>query len=542
MNNLDNRAITKLIYTRNYDIPVWVYDRIDENILIELFEIEQIGRIIQFDNYIKKDNVIEFFQAIRGTMRYDKMYHYVSNVYSEFGLLLFENEQWVEFQRVLATLQVILNQSNQTWTRYQILENLLIKSIKINEFNFQVIPLFTNLQWSENNILPYSKTTDYYLLRLFESLRGAENTNHRVKLAYLLNTNNDYKLSCECTFKHTPVLFKGSDIVEAYVYLKCVILSKYTGIIDSEIININGIANGDDVMELIYSIGTGINPNNLKYYYIISGEKCSPSKLLTDTIYNSTGSIRADIASYGFITDFNDLITICGHYDAGFPMELQKAFIEYNGDITTMFDESGKLLPEASIIKSKDMLPFIIDKLSSDDLYFLLYNSVDFVKNVISSQWVNMNQIVKILKALFEFPINEDLWNILNHTELVSKLDYRETIIRKFITTIGLDGLYDNVPEAMAYIKPNMLYLTRNMSNKIVRYVPVTCIVPSINQVLSRNNYTKLNRFCEGDYIPLEKVVDDPQFLFELITKHEQFAYLCDMEHGEEIFTKLFGR
>ena len=134
-------------------------------------------------------------------------------------------------------------------------------------------------------------------------------------------------------------------------------------------------------------------------------------------------------------------------------MDLQTAFITNKGSVRTMFDNDGNLLPEASIIKSTDKIQFILNNISDDDLLFLLYNSPEFVKNVMNSNWLTINDMVRLMKVLFEFPINEELWNVLNHKNISHEIDYRELLIRKIVISLTFDGLYNKVPEAMAFEK-----------------------------------------------------------------------------------------
>jgi hypothetical protein len=342
------------------------------------------------------------------------------------------------------------------------------------------------------------------------------------------------------------------------MYIETVLTSGYRGELDDGLLRIKSVVTEEEPGQNTYvsvlagnlwEIGNTLNQNNMIYYCILTGTVFTTDKMMD--IMNGENSPYHNygwsMSASGYIKDFKHIILMNGHNRAGISIELQILFLQHGGDVSTMFGENGKLLNEASIIKMADQLPRLIQLLSTENLHFLLTNSPEFVRNIMISSSLSMANYIAIARALFTVPVDENLWKAINAyrstgwieiEEAPLLTDYRVFVTLHIISEISTDVLFNNVPEAMVYIEPSVLYITRNMSDDTMMYAPVHRLVPYLRAYLERNSYKRLNLYCKGNHVPIASAVGrDIDFIINLMIKGERYGYICDINC--EDFTTL---
>jgi hypothetical protein len=159
---------------------------------------------------------------------------------------------------------------------------------------------------------------------------------------------------------------------------------------------------------------------------------------------------------------------------------------------------------------------------------------------MMSENTLTIREYIKIARAIFIMPVEEGLYAVLNDADPYTSetVDYRIVIVNQIVSALSREVLFNNVPEAMAYIEPSVLYITEHIATepKIMTCVSVTSLTPYIKDYLVRNEYTEFNLIAPDDYLYITDAVDDWNFFVTEILLHgKKFGYLEDMDlHGYE--------
>lgn len=364
-------------------------------------------------------------------------------------------------------------------------------------------------------------------------------TRYLVNALSYLDIGEYYKKTMACIERGIPVLYHYYDCTDLYLYLQTIVDNNYTGKLDPALTEIGSFIESnkdflmvDEVLGMLWNIGTNLNQNNLKYYYIAAGKTIPDTQTITGILSNTDAHV---IMKWGYLKNFKDLIIMLGRNPAGYSIDLQKMFLKNGGDITTMIDEDYQLYPEASIIKATDMIPFLFQVIDNDDLWFLLRFSPEFVKNLMTSTWVTREHLIRVLDVMFMIPVDEELWNVIyNPTTEDDFTDYRAVIVNKIVTSLSKDFVIITLPKSVAYIEPTILFVAKNMTEEYIKFFPVTKIAPMLKNIIGRHGYIRFNLFCEGTTISIAKAIGDNQFIIDTLVRDKKYGYLCDME-GENV-------
>lgn len=364
-------------------------------------------------------------------------------------------------------------------------------------------------------------------------------TRYLVNALSYLDIGEYYKKTMACIERGIPVLYHYYDCTDLYLYLQTIVDNNYTGKLDPALTEIGSFIESnkdflmvDEVLGMLWNIGTNLNQNNLKYYYIATGKTIPDTQTITGILSNTDAHV---IMKWGYLKNFKDLIIMLGRNPAGYSIDLQKMFLKNGGDITTMIDEDYQLYPEASIIKATDMIPFLFQVIDNDDLWFLLRFSPEFVKNLMTSTWVTREHLIRVLDVMFTMPVDEELWNVIyNPTTEDDFTDYRAVIVNKIVTSLSKDFVIITLPKSVAYIEPTILFVAKNMTEEYIKFFPVTKIAPMLKNIIGRHGYIRFNLFCEGTTISIAKAIGDNQFIIDTLVRDKKYGYLCDME-GENV-------
>lgn len=523
------KLFAKAIYDRNFDIPDWMYDYIDDDVIEELalitvYNDERMNIDSNKNNskiicgYQSGTPVKKFFDRIRNSLNItgvsaDIIYMHGDGILSG---LLFNKKGW---RRVRSIIRSEAESDESKYRFFKILLKYLLSSDELIDYTRMVL-----------KIIGFSKK--YVIDMIYSELfiyHDDDKQERLYRLIKVLNINKSYVLTQYCLNLNIPVFFNNGDITDLYQYLTAIEKSNWKCDIDKNITRVK-ITNEEyetEIYNLIHHIYGDINNSIIiPAKNMIRDEKIF-KKLFYDDIL--TDYTKNKYGKYG-IKDFNDLIDYFGHNQYGIPMDAQIKFILNGGEIKTMFNSNWDLLPEASIIKTSDSLNYLISNISVEDLRFIIYNSSDFVKNIFSNKDITQPSYIKILKALFEYPINEELWGVLNKNSYKKgEIDFREIIVRKVTALFTLDNIFLNVPEAMLYIEPSALFVTRNLSADNIQFIPVSKLLPFIPSIISRNEYTKFNRYCCGKYVKLSDIITKDE-IAKNIFAYNKYGYLGDMD------------
>lgn len=360
-----------------------------------------------------------------------------------------------------------------------------------------------------------------------------------VNVLSYLDVGEHYKKTMACIEHGVPVLYKHYDCTELYLYLQTIINTNYTGKLDPTLAEIGTFIEAnkdvlmvDEILGMLWNIGSNLNQNNLKYYYIAAGKIVPDTQTIIGILSNTDSHV---IVKWGYLKNFKDLLIMLGRNQTGYSIELQKLFLQNGGDITTMIDDEYQLYPEASIIKATDMIPFLFQIMNDDDLWFMLQFSPEFIKNLMTSTWVTREHLMRVLDVLFTIPVDDELWNVLyNPTGEDEFTDYRAVIVNRIIAQLSKDFIITTLPKSVAYIEPTILFVSKNMTEEYIKFFPVTKIAPLLKNIISRRGYTKFNLFCGGTTVSIAKAIGDTQFIIDTLVRDKKYGYLCDME-GEDV-------
>jgi hypothetical protein len=583
-------VVAKLIKDRDFDIPVSVYDEITEGVVIRLINLYEIDHWLDSRAMLYNEYYQTFIKYVRNDMRLEKdrpLYTFLRDSTKKdidgLRMLFFREGDWKKYCKerkdvplsvkvdwLIDMLEVTLSNDDQASTEQVIpIYNTLLKYADVRV----VLSILMHHTKGEEAVIvePYHKNGKWCELETFPSptyddLYPDVTINEVVKLAYILRYNESFILSYYCTELEIPILYKNYSWSDVEIYLELVLKNGYRGKLDPRLDNINDrvtvYSSHEPIKTYLLEIGDTLNQSAYKYFAMVTGYKFK-TPLLIDRLNCDV----IDEHDYGWkmnptgrLKDFRELIYMVGNNSAGISIELQTVFLNHGGDIRTMFDETGKLYPEASIIKMADQLQTLLGIIlfNEDDMVFLLHNSPDFVKNIMDAgAKLTTKEYVKIADALFTDPIDEDLWALLNNgqTEDGVTSDYRVALINQIIYTISQDVLFGYCPKAMLYLEPSVLYISRNSSDETTRYAPVHLVSPYLKGFISRNQYQKLNRYCNGHYVSILSALGDDTnditdvlsdlmikssgktsgtiFLINEMISNGKFGYLCDMEEQD---------
>lgn len=496
-------TIVKIIKDREYDIPEWVYNHVTEEVLYQLMDRGNSHKDIK--NYISNDKVRAFYDTLRWSIKLSEGFvRNISECGSGYSLLLFNDREFKMMQRGYKKRPVESDIFIYVICNYATLDDVFIDRAKY--------------------MLKYSYYPKSHYIHYFNSIIGndSERCNRLLKI---LEVSKDYELTDLCLQLGIPVLHDDCDIVDVDRFLDCVISYKWKE--DFKIPQSIISQDDDEITVKLISISRNINMNtilNLKGVFGPDGFR----SVVANAMVTKTQTTKP-------ITDFNNLISAIGENKYGIAMNIQKDFIEDGGDILSMID-GNVVKPEATILKTVEEMNFIISHLSVEGLRSLLYKSSDFVKNILSSpESLSHSSMIKIMQALCEYPINEELWNVLNGKSPDYYHDFRFRLVSYINTYINTESIYGFVPEYMMYKTPSIFYITRKIDNDNIKYIPADRIMLYVKSIINRE-YIPLNYFCNGEYVTLDKVVgDDIHRILTNIVSSGNFGYICDLVNGEGV-------
>lgn len=548
--SIKDRVVAGIFLDRDFDVPISVYEELTDK-SASLILSSLAGRMLTEEliiKYSKNEHFVMFFTYLREMIRGDyhaaiiKSIDKIDTAVVEIGrvarILIYNSADW---NKEAARL------SKSSWRNVQPgwLMKLLVTALRFTELQFQWVNIYNALTKNTKN---GSTPCDIFANLLNQNVEKTA----IVQLAYMVNADTNYGLTVACRELGIPVLYHEYDATNVVEYVKCVLDSGYRGRMDSELENQLIKMREDTAADIkpvcgnLLEIGRSLNLDNLKYYYIATNETESDMNFLQKTFAPTTtgntyrGYHNADMLA-GYVKDFKSLITMIGNKPAGFPIALQLNFLKLGGDVTTMFDDNGKLLPEASILNAVDQLTAVMVHLSTNTLRFLLLNCPEFVKCIMLSRELTVHHYLHIARALLVNPVDEELWNLVNNEE--SPTDYRAIILNRIVSIVGIDSLFDNVPMALMYFEPSVLYITRHASSEMIPFIPVHKITQYLKQYIARGGYVKLNLLCKGERTTISSAIGDPQFMImDIIVKGGKYGYICDLTNHQESIPELIDK
>ena len=526
--SIKDRVVAGIFMDRDFDVPISVYEELTDK-SASLILSSLAGRMLTEEliiKYSKNEHFVMFFTYLREMIRGDyhaaiiKSIDKIDTAVVEIGrvarILIYNSADW---NKETARL------SKPSWRNVQPgwLMKLLVTALRFTELQFQWVSIYNALAKNTKN---GSTPCDIFANLLNQNVEKTA----IVQLAYMVNADTNYGLTIACRELGIPVLYHEYDATNVAEYVKCVLDSGYRGIMDNELesqlikMREDTAADIKPVCEHLLEIGRTLNLNNLKYYYIATNETESDMNFLQKTFAPTTtentyrGYHNTDMMA-GYIKDFKSLITIIGNKLA----------------------HNGKLLPEASILNAVDQLAAVIVHLSTNTLRFLLLNCPEFVKCVMLSRELTIHHYLHIARALLVDPVDEELWNLVNNEE--SPTDYRAIILNRIVSIVGIDSLFDNVPTALMYFEPSVLYVTRHASSEMIPFIPVHKITQYLKQYIARRGYAKLNLLCKGERTTISSAIGDPQFMImDIIVKGGKYGYICDLTNHQESIPELIDK
>ena len=502
--------ISKIIYNRDFDIPEWIYEYIDEKCILEFLDFHIVASATSISNtsitfrYVHEEKVRKFFDNIREHSRFSKKF--VKYIYDkgllEFALLLFNKREYRIYSKIYNNDEALDKSLVRLVCKYAVIDDIFIDRAR--------------------DIVKCSKSDKEEYIRVGQIIISGE-ANKYIQQKYLsrlldiLEVSDSPNLCKTCIECNIPAFYKYGDSVDAYLYLKTVYDTNWKAGLTLNFTNV--IAN-TSLKELIFDIANKVDVSALRYFkYFIDSDDLRIKSCFE--IYYKKVRDRAPI------TDFGILVDIFGKNVYGLPNELQTKFILDGGDIKTMLNYD-----EADILRNINEVSFIIDSIPLEDLKFFLYNSPFFIKNIliknIAIKNLTHNNMIKIMKALFSGPFDKNLWDALNKIDS-SVIDYRLSIVLQITAFISKEVIYQSVPEYMMYSEPSVFYITRNINKDNIRYIPIEKLIPYIKGIISREQYIPFNLYCDGEQVSLTKVYKDYDSLIQNIITYKKYGYICDI-------------
>lgn len=509
--NKKSYLIAKIIYDRDFDIPEWLYRHIDLDTMKRLIKmLQKSNKESIITKYNFDPNVEKFFDTIsdRVKIKKDFIKYLYDDGLSDYAVILLKKREFKYYKHLYDN---DTSGSRSSKSVYHMVYNYTTTSDKLIGKGKDIVKYSGE---KKSNFLVMGAT-----LKAINDNVGTKNIlREQIKtdrLLEILEVEESYEL-CELAYDiGIPALFKYADKVDLYKYLSRVLDSNWVASIKC---NVDTVPRS--CVNLLIKIAKRLNSNALVYL-----EDELTDAYIVD-IMNTRGSTNPPKKK---ITDFKSIVKFLGHNNYGLPINIQKDFLSNGGDVQTMFS-NGILMGEASILRTLEECPFVIDTINNEGLYYLLHNSSDFVKSVLSCKWITYQNMFKILDVLFEYPINEELWNVLNGRSEKYSSDFRYVIITKFMSYLTNERVFDQIPQAMMYINPSIFYITRHIITKdTVKYIPVEKLVSYIKSILSREEFIQFNLFCNGKQISLSDLFTDYTVLIQNIVSYKKYGYLCDI-------------
>lgn len=503
-----SKVVYKMIKDKDYDIPVWLYDYIDEDVLLELMEEhkESIDMRIMVQRYTYDVTIRQFFDVLRGSLKLSREFveDMIRRELYGFALLLFGEREYRIVRRYCKRKEVY--DTNGPFLRivinYATLDEMFIERGKLA------------VKYSNE-----PKTNFIFFMR-FSIEKGSMEAYNLIRI---LEASKDIQLCELCLSYSIPVLYESCDYVDLYQFLECVLENDWKHDFD---IPKGAITKEDtELIDRLIKISYSLNTNILRHL-----KGLMPPEIYTKTCYDAISRKRVFRTN---IVDFDRMIEIFGENKYGYSIPLQKEFIEWGGSVISMIGENG-LKPEATILKTMDEANFVINHLNMDEIRFLIYNCPEFVRIISTSNTLNQNNMLRVMRALCEYPLNEELWRVLNPVKTKEQTrDFRYYLIYHITGYFNIENLYDYVPSFMMYRIPSVFYVTRRLDSSNIKYIPVDRLVPYIRDIISREPYVPFNLFCEGERVSLSKVIGSNEKVLLDIIQSEKYGYLCDITEIE---------
>lgn len=518
--SVKNGVVAGIILNRDFDIPDIIFDMVNDKVLTGFFhqyqDVEDLLKRYQDDKIVKK-----FFDTIRNKGVISDLDKFISNFlhhrnWNKLFPLIFTKSNWKKYLKRYPFDMIHYISLISDIEGLEDIFELLVKSYR-DRFNTIEDMIFEICRTEKNNIS-------------IETL---------VKICYILKANENLEDTMILLKHGIPILYKEFMPEMLFWYIQTVLEVEYRGELDTltplQIVEYRDYEYSDieKLTSLLKEIGCTLNQNNLKYYYFTKEKGTDKVSEVIQNLAGGTkfnGSYNYKLKPNGYLKDFKDLIIMLGNNPSGYPLPIQMLFLRH-GDIKTMFNYDGSLMSEANILKSPDQLTVLLRNLSIHQLNFLLFNSSDFVQNlIVENGKLNVNDYLNIARAFLTLPVDEELWKALNTNEYKTPLDYRSILINKLVNVLGVETLFNNVPEAMAYIEPSVLYIVKSLKMENIQYAPIHRITPYLKRHIASNPYTRYNLYEDGKFISIIDAVSDAQFIFDIIVKGKKFGYICDLD------------
>lgn len=537
-----DRILAKIIIDKTGDIPDWVYENTTEQTIIELILLlkkdnDLLGWYLNLNNNpTVRDNVCRFLKQLPEKRRitYRHLCRYISKHLELFplGLSLFPDEDtWLN--TIVISPEGIDEHMLITLLKYAVKfqDDILPNqpATIIHSFGYG-IPYDTILSYIKqaffNNEVLLKKSTILQFYKLMnEELKWSSN------YEYCMTALLDYNL---------PVLYHGEDIPALIMYLQCIIDNSYTIPLDPDLPRImNNLDIHPDfildtsyktqrVRELLSRIGYELNADTFGFLPAIP--QGTPVEEGIKRFFSGNPNKLP-------VSDFKTLYLKYANYNGYAPEEIQLEFLRHGGDVQTMLDENGNLLKQVTIFGNKDYSNEIFDMLSIENIRTLLKTSIDIVLTIIESRNLRIPAILKIAEALFEYPVNKSLYDVIHNCSIVNgtNVDYRNVIVTKLQLYITPEVLYTKVPQAMLYLKPTILQMHQvipTLKPEQMKYVPASVVtIYAKMSVGSIKPYVELNRYWDGEEVSILRLLgeDSVDFVNSIIRVQEKYAYICDI-------------
>lgn len=555
--------IAKIIVTKKGDIPDWVYENTNEDVMIHI--INQMSLL--YDPITRYPNIVNFCKLLaqHKSVRYSAIYEVLVGKNSinpgqilSVGLCLFDTrKQWFTFLHQLANaekceytygkytygelLEGTIRIAAMNCTQYancdrkvKVLLRMLRKEVS-KEFWYRaiVVAFFQNPE-----IEPFGYNAD--TMRLFLQIMNDTRFSHKDQYAQCL----EYNLNGLPVLYYMPFCEVDTPILVAY--LDCIIRYDYHIELDPKMSMILDSYSEipDIVREQLYTIATTLHRNNLRYLDPI--EANAPISTSYKLLFNEPNSSAIPITDFEVIRHQMENLLYC-------PIDIQSRFLEEGGNIRTMLDTGMNIALFADILRTQRYWEHIVRILDVEDVRYMLSHSVDFMMCAMDHYIYEYDVVVKLAKALFVYPVDKSLYKLINEYSVGSSDDYRccLVLIQRMLRSVvaySKQQLYMDVPEMMAYMQPSVLEFYTMMSiNGIptdhVKFIPASLISSYVREIIVRDeDYIAFNlpHTEVGDSILNFEDADTTHPLAEfivknVITKDERYAYICDIANIDPI-------
>ena len=271
--NKRNDIVTKIIHDREYDIPEWVYDYVNPEVIMGLLKNESLDFI--FKKYIANPIVRKFYDTVRKRIRWSRHQLVELDVFLfnsaklPMMILLLNKKEWK---------YVINLKKGSIWSNLNIVE-LFKKYLLMND-------IFNDIA---RDIYKVSNIDKKYLIKMiYVSIKNKENKCEYIdRLMKILKVSKSYELCEFCYYSDIPVLYENGDYVDLYNYLYKFITTEWVGDIDENIINIGG-ANTPEIISMLGFIGERLDNKAIKILKVIHGDVfIQPTNVIREITFDS---------------------------------------------------------------------------------------------------------------------------------------------------------------------------------------------------------------------------------------------------------------